>query len=70
MHSLSKVGFSVLGSSDVFRLCLQDMLKSAQWSYKFVKHAFKVEKLLFIQATSTFTTYKALFGEHGTSVQT
>ena len=41
-----------------------------QWSYKFVKHAFKVEKLLFIQATSTFTTYKALFGEHGTSVQT
>ena len=42
----------------------------AQWSYKFVKHAFKVEKLLFIQATSTFTTYKALFGEHGTSVQT
>ena len=43
---------------------------SAQWSYKFVKHAFKVEKLLFIQVTSTFTTYKALFGEHGTSVQT
>ena len=42
----------------------------AQWSYKFVKHAFKVEKLLFIQATSTFTTYKALFGEYGTSVQT
>ena len=42
----------------------------SQWSYKFVKHAFKVEKLLFIQATSTFTTYKALFGEYGTSVQT
>ena len=42
----------------------------AQWSYKFVKHAFKVEKLLFIQVTSTFTTYKALFGEYGTSVQT
>ena len=46
------------------------LLTSAQWSYKFVKHAFKVEKLLFIQVTSTFTTYKALFGEHGTSVQT
>ena len=43
---------------------------SAQWSYKFVKHAFKVEKLLFIQAFSTITTYKALFGEYGTSVQT
>jgi len=44
--------------------------KNAQWSYRFVKHAFKVKKLLFIQATSTFTTHKALFGEHGTSVQT
>ena len=42
----------------------------AQWSYKFVKHAFKVEKLLFIQAFSTITTHKALFGEYGTSVQT
>ena len=43
---------------------------STQWSYKFVKHAFKVEKLLFIQAFSTITTHKALFGEYGTSVQT